>query len=96
MARVDADDGPGAVEQRAAAVARVDRGVRLDQAREGDRSPVVSSATVTFAAEAGHDAAGDGLRVGPERAADGDRDLPDLEGGRVADRGRSEAGRRRS
>src|SRR5918992_3044377 len=65
--RVDADHAALAVEQRAAGVAGVDRGVGLDRARDreavgrGDR-----------AAERRHDAAGDAA-LEPERAADRDR-----------------------
>ena len=48
--------------------------------------PVDWSVTVICAVQAGDDPARHGLRVAAERAADRDRGLADLEGGRVADR----------
>ena len=86
---VDADDVAARVEQRAAAVARVDRGVGLDQVVE------VAALDVDAPAERGDDAARDRVGELAERAADGDRLLADLDGRRVADRGRREAGLRR-
>ena len=82
---VDADDGAARVEQRAAAVAGVDGGVGLDQVLERRGAAGLLVLDGDGAAEAGHDAPGDGLGVGAERAADGDGGLADLDRARVAD-----------
>src|SRR5215211_6721228 len=65
---VDADDATPAVGEHAARVARVDGGVGLDDL-----------AAVEVPVGGADDAGGHGL-VEPEGAADGDRELPDLEG----------------
>ena len=71
---------PDGVEQRAAAVAGVDRGVGLDEA--GERGPGGRSArpaTVIVRPRRGDDPLRHGLGVRPERAADRDRGLADLD-----------------
>src|SRR6478752_6758584 len=75
---VDADHTAVAVQQRAARVAGVDRGVRLDGV--GDR---VAVRGVDRAAEAGDDARRDGA-LEAERRADRDRLVTRLERGRIA------------
>ncbi len=67
MALVDADDPASAVGEHAAGVARVDRGVGLDDLAPFE-DPVVGA----------DDPGGHGL-VEAEGAADGDRELPDLD-----------------
>src|SRR6185295_9441984 len=89
--RVDPDDVAGAVEQRAAAVAGIDRGVRLDEAVEGRRPAGRLVLDRDLPVEAGDDPARDGFRVAAERAADGDGRLTNLESCRAADRGGLEA-----
>ena len=73
MAVLIADHRAGGVQERAAAVAGVDRRVGLDQ--------VVERAAVglDLAADRGHDAAGDAVRERAERAADRDDQLAHLE-----------------
>ena len=83
--RVDADDAALGVEQRAAGVAGVDRGVGLDHA--GDREAV---GRLDVAVERGDDAAGDGA-LEAERAADGDRRLAGVEVAGVGERERLDA-----
>ena len=80
--RRDADHLAGEVEQRAAGVAVVDRGVGLDRAL--DRR-VVGRADLTI--ERADDAARDGA-VEPERVADRDDAVADDERARVAERER--------
>ena len=76
MARVDADDLGAGVGQRAAGVARVDRGVGLDEAGQ------LADRRVDLTVEAAHDAGGDGL-LEAERAADGDDRLAHLDAARA-------------
>ena len=83
---VDADDIAAGVEQRPARVARVDRRVGLDEV--GQRLVVVGR---DRAALGRHDAAGDRVRIGAQRAADRDDQLADLERVGLADRGRRQA-----
>src|SRR4051812_44226850 len=80
--RVHADDATGVVEQRAARVAGVDRRVRLD--RLVDLEAVGS---LDAAPEPGDDALGR-RAVQPERVADRDRRVADLDGARVGQRQR--------
>ena len=77
---VDADDPAPAVEQRAAAVARIERGVGLDHVVD----EVAGDAPQ--AAAQGADHPGGHRRVEAERAADGDHELADAQLGRVAER----------
>ena len=85
--RVDADHVAAVVEQRAARVARVDRRVGLDHlvdreaVRRLDRAP-----------EAGDDPLGGGA-VEPERVADRDDEVADLDGARVGESQRLHASR---
>ena len=84
---VDADDLAARVEQRAAAVAGVDRRVGLDEV--GEHAALDRDAP----ADRRDDAARHRVGERAERAADGDRLLADLDGRRVADRcGRQAAG----
>jgi hypothetical protein len=85
--RVDPDHGAGGVQEWPAAVARVDRGVGLDQVVER------ASVGLDLAADRGHDAARHAVRERPERASDRDDQLADLERVRVAHRGRRQPGR---
>ena len=85
---------PGRVEQRAAGVARVERGVRLDHVRRS-RS---RSGAVEPALERGDDA-GRQRPLEPERVADRDRRVADLHAGGVAELERLQVealGRRRA
>ena len=82
---------PCVVDQRATAVARVDRGVGLDQV---DRSFAATGELVADgdrAIERRHDAARDGLRELAQRAADCQHRLADLDLRRIAQRGRESA-----
>src|SRR4029079_8754738 len=72
--RVDADDLAGRVEQRTAAVARVDRGIGLDQVRQG-RAVLDRDAS----AKGRDDAARDRVGECAERAPDRDGLLADLD-----------------
>src|SRR3954447_18004878 len=83
--RVDPDHAAGGVEQRAARVAGVDRGVGLDRARDGE-----AVGRLDVAAQRGDDAARHGA-LEPERAADGDRGLARLELTGVGERERLQA-----
>ena len=92
MARVDADDLAGAVDQRAAGVAGVDRRVGLDGVDDG--GVVLGGAGGDGPAGGADDPVGD--RVGqPERGADRHRDVADLHLVGVGEGGRGEAARRR-
>ena len=83
--RVDADDVAAEVDERPARVARVHRSVGLDVV--GDRVGAAREA-----AQAGDDAARDGVReVLRERAAEGEHPLPDARLGGVAEAERGEA-----
>ncbi len=77
---VDPDDAAPAVEQRAAAIARVERGVGLDHVVDE------VSGDAPQAAAQGADDPGGHRRVEAERAADGDHELPDAQLGRDAER----------
>ena len=77
---VDADDVTARVEQRTATVARIDGRVGLDEIVDG-----VAVIELDLAAHRRDDAAGHGVRVGPQRAPDGDRQLADLELARIPD-----------
>ncbi len=85
--RVDADHLSPRVDQRAAGVARIERGVRLQDVVE--QAP---RAGPHRAAEAADDAGGDGVAESV-RAADRDGDLPDAQAARVAEPAPAEIGR---
>ena len=69
--------GPSHVDQRAAGIARIDRGVGLDEGRE-------SACADVGAGERGDDAAGHGL-ADAERIADGEHEIADLRVARVGE-----------
>src|SRR3954467_12467586 len=83
--RVDADHARVAVEQRAARVAGVDRGVGLDGARDGE--PV---RRVDLAPEGGDDAGGE-RALEAERVADGDGEVADAHAPGVGERQRMQS-----
>src|SRR5262245_9023053 len=70
---VDADHRAGGVEERAAAVAGVDRGVGLEEVREADRAAGELVLDGDAAAGGRDDPLRDGLGERPERAADRNR-----------------------
>src|SRR5829696_5662772 len=87
--RVDPDDAAAPVDERAARVARVQRGVGLDHVV--DHAHGAAGARRQRAAERGDDARGD-RALEPVRVADRDHELADAQLGGVAERRRLERG----
>ncbi len=89
----DPDHDPGRVEERPAAAPRVDRGVGLDEALEGDPAAGGRVLQVDRPVQPGDDARGDRVGELAEGAPDGDHELADGQAGAGPDPGRGQPGR---